>query len=224
MTLLVSAMLFDLDGVLADSTASVYRAWTTWANRVGLEPAELLPKVHGRRAIDTIRAVRPEVDPQVELDYLIGLETTDNDDVVPIPGARELLSALPPDAWAVVTSGIEAVATARLVAAGIPLPRVMVSAESVSRGKPDPEGYLRGAALLGVPPELCVVVEDAPAGAAAARTAGMRLLALTTTHEAEELEPADLLVPDLSHVIVGVIERTGDWNASDARLEISVRR
>ena len=223
MTLLVSAMLFDLDGVLADSTASVYRAWTTWANRVGLEPAELLPKVHGRRAIDTIRAVRPDVDAQTELDYLIGLETTDNHDVVPIPGARELLSALPPDSWAVVTSGIEAVANARLVAAGIPLPRVMVSAGSVSRGKPDPEGYLRGAKELGVPPESCVVVEDAPAGAAAARTAGMRLLALTTTHEAAELEPADLVVADLSQVIVSVIERTGDWNPSDARLEISVR-
>jgi len=110
MTLLASAFLFDLDGVLADSTASVFRSWTTWAHRVGLEPTELLPKVHGRRAIDTIRAVRPEVDAQAELDFLIGLETTDNHDVVPIPGARELLSALPLDAWAVVTSGIEAVA------------------------------------------------------------------------------------------------------------------
>jgi mannitol-1-/sugar-/sorbitol-6-phosphatase len=224
MTLLVSAMLFDLDGVLADSTASVFRAWSTWANRVGLEPAELLPKVHGRRAIDTIRAVRPEVDAQVELDYLIGLETTDNEDVVAIPGARELLSTLPPDAWAVVTSGIEAVATARLTAAGIALPRVMISAASVSRGKPDPEGYLKGAQELGVSPDQCVVVEDAPAGAAAARVASMRLLALTTTHSAKELEPADIVVPDLSHVTVSVIERTGDWNPADARLEIRARR
>ena len=224
MTLLASAFLFDLDGVLADSTASVFRAWTTWAHRVGLEPAELLPKVHGRRAIDTIRAVRPEVDAQEELDFLIGLETTDNHDVVPIPGARELLSALPIDAWAVVTSGIKAVATARLVAAGVPLPHVMISAESVSRGKPDPEGYLRGAKELGVPPELCVVVEDAPAGAAAARTAGMRLLALTTTHGAEELEPADLVVPDLSFVSLTEIGGIGSSSGRGARFEISARR
>jgi sugar-phosphatase len=224
MTLLASAFLFDLDGVLADSTASVFRAWTTWANRVGLEPAELLPKVHGRRAIDTIRAVRPDVDADAELDFLIGLETTDNHDVVPIPGARELLSALPIDAWAVVTSGIEAVATARLVAAGVPLPRVMISAESVSRGKPDPEGYVRGAKELGVAPELCVVVEDAPAGAAAARTAGMRLLALTTTHGAEELEPADLIVADLSFVRLTELGGNGRSNGRGARFEIRARR
>jgi len=220
MTLIVSGMLFDLDGVLADSTASVFRAWTTWANRVGLEPAELLPKVHGRRAIDTIRAVRPQIDAQAELDYLIGLETTDNHDVVAIPGARELLANLPADVWAVVTSGIRAVATARLLAAGLPVPRIMISAESVERGKPDPEGYLLGARELGLSAEQCIVVEDAPAGAAAARRSGMRLLALTTTHDAAELQPADILVPDLSHVAISVIERTGEWSPAAGRLEI----
>jgi sugar-phosphatase len=124
------------------------------------------------------------------------------------------VSALPADRWGIVTSGLRAVATARLVAAGVPIARVMVTAESISRGKPDPEAYLKGAAELGVAPADCLVVEDAPAGAAAARAAGMRLLGLATTHTAEELEPADLIVPDLTHVTVRTV---GD------KLEISPR-
>jgi sugar-phosphatase len=224
MTLFVAAMLFDLDGVLADSTPSVTRAWSAWANRVGLDPDELLRKVHGRRAIDTIRAVRPDLDAEAELVTLVEQETTDNADVVEIPGARALVSILPPDSWAIVTSGLRAVATARLVAAGIPLPRVMITAESISRGKPDPEGYLMGAAELGVAPRDCVVVEDAPAGATASRAAGMKLLALTTTHAAAELGPADLVVPDLAHVTVSVIERTGGPRMPGVRLELRERR
>jgi sugar-phosphatase len=215
MPLIASAILFDLDGVLADSTPSVTRAWSAWARRVGLEPDWLLRRVHGRRAIDTIRAVRPELDAESELATLVADETTDNADVVEIPGARALVSALPADRWAIVTSGLRPVATARLVAAGVPIPRVMITAESISRGKPDPEAYLRGAAELGVAPTDCLVVEDAPAGAAAARAAGMRLLGLATTHQAEELEPADLIVPDLTHVTVRIL---------DTRLEISRRR
>ena len=217
MPILASAMLFDLDGVLADSTASVTRAWSIWALRVGLDPEELLPKVHGRRAIDTVRAVRPELDPEAELAYLTDLESVDTYDVVPVPGARELLQALPIGTWAVVTSGMRSVASARLVAAGSPLPEVIISAESVAHGKPDPEGYLAGAASLGVPAEKCVVVEDAPAGARAARAAGMRLLALTTTHSAAELEPADLIVPDLSYVSLHLSDGAG------GRLELRAR-
>jgi len=217
MPIFVSAMLFDLDGVLADSTASVYRAWTMWGERVGLTPEELLHHVHGRRAIDTVRALRPQLDAEAELEYLVGLETKNNEDVSSMPGAIDLVKSLPPDAWAVVTSGMRAVAMARLVAAGVPLPKTMISGESVSRGKPDPEGYLMGAAALGVSPEQCVVVEDAPAGAAAARAAGMRLLGLTSTHDASALEPADLIVPDLSHVRVSVSHGGG------VRLEIAAR-
>jgi sugar-phosphatase len=224
MPILVAAMLFDLDGVLADSTPSVNRAWSAWARRVGLDPAEVLPKVHGRRAIDTIRALCPGLDAAAELETLVDDETTDNADVVEIPGARALVSSLPPDTWAIVTSGLRPVATARLVAAGIPLPRVMITAESIERGKPDPECYLKGAADLGVDPARCIVVEDAPAGAAASRAAGMRLLALTTTHGAAALEPADLIVADLTQVAVSVIERTGEWAATDARLEIRARQ
>ena len=214
MPLIASAILFDLDGVLADSTPSVNRAWSAWARRVGLEPEWLLPRVHGRRAIDTIRSVRPELDAESELATLVADETTDNADVVEIPGARALVSALPADRWAIVTSGLRPVATARLVAAGVPIPRVMVTAESISRGKPDPEAYLKGAAELGVAPADCLVVEDAPAGAAAARAAGMQLLGLATTHQADELEPAALIVPDLTYITVRTLGN---------RLEISPR-
>jgi mannitol-1-/sugar-/sorbitol-6-phosphatase len=211
-------MLFDLDGVLADSTRSVTRAWSAWARRVGLDPDELLPKVHGRRAIETIRAARPDLDADAELATIVADEATDNDDTEEIPGARALVGALPADAWAIVTSGLRPVATARLVAARIPLPRVMITAESIERGKPYPDCYLEGARSLGVDPRDCIVVEDAPAGAAAARAAGMRLIALTTTHAAAQLEPAELIVPDLTHV--RVTERTNGAGPGSFRLEI----
>lgn len=223
MPLVASALLFDLDGVLADSTPSVTRAWSAWARRVGLEPAELLPKVHGRRAIETIRAARPDLDAEAELATIVADETTDNADTEQIPGARELVSTLPPGAWAIVTSGLRPVATARLVAARIAIPRVMITAESIERGKPNPECYLKGAEALGVDPGDCVVVEDAPAGAAAARAAGMRLVALTTTHTAAELQPADLVVPDLTHVTVRVTERTNGRRPGSVLLEIHAK-
>ena len=212
------ALLFDLDGVLVDSTPSVIRAWSAWARRVGLEPATVLAAVHGRRAVDTIRALRPALDPEVEIAGLVADETTDNADVVEIVGARALVTALPAGSWAIVTSGLLAVATARLVAAGVPVPPVMITAESITRGKPDPECYLLGAAELGVSPADCVVVEDAPAGAAAARAAGMRLVGVTSTHDAAALEPADLIVPDLAHLHVAVANGT-----SRPRLEIAPR-
>ena len=223
MPIAASAILFDLDGVLADSTPSVTRAWSAWARRVGLDPEELLRKVHGRRAIETIRAARPDLDAEAELATLVADEVTDNDDTNEIPGARAFVSALPPDAWAIVTSGLRAVATARLVAAGIPIPRVMITAESIERGKPDPECYLKGAEALGVDPGECAVVEDAPIGAEAARAAGMRLVALTTTHRAEQLQPADLIVPDLTHLVVRVADRTNCANRMSSRLEIDLR-
>jgi sugar-phosphatase len=216
-TLTASALLFDLDGVLADSTPSVVRAWSAWARRVGLEPDEVLAAVHGRRAIDTIRALCPTCDVEAELVGLVADETTDNADVVEIPGARALVGALPADAWAIVTSGLREVATARLVAARVPLPRIMVTAESITHGKPDPECYLRGAEALGVSPADCVVVEDAPAGAAAARAAGMRLIGLTTTHDAAALQPADLVVPDLAHLEVRVADGAGRNRLAIAR-------
>jgi sugar-phosphatase len=198
------AILFDLDGVLADSIPAVERTWRAWAARVGLDADALLRVVHGRRAIDTLRAVAPSLDVDAELAWLDHREATDTTGVDALPGAAELLARLPASRWAVVTSGTQAVARARLRAAGLPEPPLLVAAEDITRGKPDPEGYLAAAARLGVGPAECVVVEDAPAGAAAARAGGMRLVALTTTHPAGDFPHADLVVPSLAALAVEV--------------------
>ena len=198
------AILFDLDGVLADSIAAVERAWRTFAARHALDGDEILRVVHGRRAVDSVRALAPHADVDAELAWLETMETTDTHDVVALPGAATLLSMLPPDRWTVVTSGTRPVAEARLRAAGLPVPRHMVAAGEITRGKPDPEGYLRGAAHLGIAPRDCVVMEDAPAGAQAARAAGMHLVALTTTHDAATMAGADLVVANLAALDVRV--------------------
>jgi sugar-phosphatase len=211
MAMTVQAILFDLDGVLVDSTANVERHWTEWAHKVGLDPAWLVPRVHGRRAIDTVRSVRPDLDAGAEFAALERAESEDTEGVTALPGARDLLARLPETTWAIVTSGTRPVASARLRAAQLPTPEAFVTADLIARGKPDPEGYLAAAARLGVPQSACLVVEDAPAGAAAARAAGMRLLALTTTHARDELGAADLVAPDLAAVQVDAASRNGRW-------------
>ena len=207
------ALLFDLDGVLADSTASVEHHWRAWAERHGLDPDALLHVVHGRRAIDTIRDVVPTLDAEAELAALVAAEAGDTTGVTASPGAAALLPRLPAGSWAVVTSGVRAVALARLRAGGLPLPPLLVPADEIARGKPDPEGYLTAAARLGVAPDDCVVFEDAPAGVAAARAAGMRCVALTTTHPASALASAHRIAPSLAGVQV-TIEPAGDGRAS----------
>jgi sugar-phosphatase len=202
--LICQAILFDLDGVLADSTAAVERQWRVFAARHALDGDAVMRVVHGRRAVDSVRALVPHADLDAEIARLIVQETTDTADVVALPGAAELLAALPPERWTVVTSGVRQVAEARLRAAGLPIPRHMVAADEITRGKPDPEGYLRGAEALGVAPADCVVVEDAPAGAEAARAAGAKLVALTTTHDAAAMAGADLVVPTLAAVAVAL--------------------
>ena len=191
-------LLFDLDGVLADSTASVEMHWRRWATRHALDADALLRIVHGRRALDTIREVTPQLDAETELAWLVAAEAGDTAGVVAAPGAAALLARLPADGWAVVTSGVRAVAVARLRASDLPVPPVLVAADEIARGKPDPEGYLAAAARLGWPAAACVVLEDAPAGIAAARAAGMRCIALTTTHAAADVAGADLVVPSLA--------------------------
>lgn len=192
------ALLFDLDGVLADSTSSVETHWRRWAARHALDPDGLLRVVHGRRALDTIRAVTPQLDAEAELAWLVSAESRDTAGVVAAPGAAALLARLPADEWAVVTSGVRAVAEARLRASELPVPPVLVAADEITHGKPDPEGYLAAAARLGWPAAACVVIEDAPAGIAAARAAGMACVALTTTHAAAEVAEAELVVPSLA--------------------------
>jgi mannitol-1-/sugar-/sorbitol-6-phosphatase len=203
-SLRAQALLFDLDGVLVDSTAIVERQWRRFAARHALDPEAVIRVIHGRRSVDSIPQLVPGADVDAEVAWLAEGEATDVDGLAALPGAAALLGALPPDRWAVVTSGVRRVAETRLRATGLPVPRHLVAADEITRGKPDPEGYLRAAELLGMPAAACVVVEDAPAGAAAARAAGMGLVALTTTYDASVMAGADLVVPTLAEVEVVV--------------------
>jgi len=185
------AVLFDLDGVLVDSTPSVERAWREWAGRHGLDVTDILAVSHGRRTAETISLVAPHLDAVAEAKRLEAKEIEDAANVLPIEGVAALLETLPPQRWAVVTSGTRALAHARLRACSLPIPEAFVGAEDVQKGKPDPECYLRGAKLLGVGPDRCVVIEDAPSGIAAGRAAGAAVIAVTTTRPASELSGAN---------------------------------
>ncbi|WP_142053243.1 HAD-IA family hydrolase [Pseudonocardia kunmingensis] len=203
----VDAVLFDIDGTLVDSTAAVVRSWTAWAARYGLDAEEILRVCHGRRSEDTIAGFLPVGEQAAGVAALAELELADLDDVVALPATRALLRDLPADRWAAVTSGSRVLMRARLAAAGLPVPEVLVSAGDVSAGKPDPEGYLKAAAALGYEITRCLVVEDAPAGIGAGRAAGAHTLAVATSHPAVELAAADAVVPDLTACTV---ERTAD--------------
>jgi sugar-phosphatase len=187
------AVLFDCDGVLVDSGASVERAWRRWAVERGLDGDAIVAVAHGRRTEDTMRELGLSGDLVAGVELLEGYEIADAPSVHAFPEAAALLAELPPGSWAVVTSGTRALATSRLTAAGLPLPAVLVTADDVRAGKPDPEGYLEAARRLGVVPADCLVVEDAPAGVQAALAAGMRVVGLTTTHAAAELQAATLV-------------------------------
>jgi sugar-phosphatase len=182
-----AAVLFDMDGTLVDSSRCVDRTWRAWCARHGLDPAELFRVSHGRRNHETIALVAPHLDVALEAAELSEAEERCLDGIGPVPGARDLLAALPRDSWAVVTSAWRTLAELRLAAAGLPRPAVLVTADDVSAGKPDPEGYLRAGRALGVDPADCLVVEDAPVGLAAAAAAGMRALAVCTTHGVDRL-------------------------------------
>jgi sugar-phosphatase len=157
---------------------------------------------HGMRAIDIVKVLRPDIDPQVGLRAIEDMEVEDVSDLVVLPGARALLEGLPPERWAIVTSCTHRLMLARLKAAGLPLPERIISGDMVERGKPDPEPYQRGAELLGFRPEECVVVEDAPSGVGAGKAAGCRVLGVLGTHSAEELRAADWVVGSLEGLAV----------------------
>ena len=191
------AVLSDLDGVLVDSGAEIERTWRTFAERHGLDAASVLAESHGRRSVDLIRLVAPDLDAAAEAAAIEREEIENVDGLLPLPGARELVSSVPADRFAVVTSGSRALAVARLRAAGLPVPEVLVTAEQVEAGKPDPAGYLRAAALLGVDPSDCLVLEDAPAGVAAGLAAGMTVIAVLTTNDESALRAAHRRVRNL---------------------------
>jgi mannitol-1-/sugar-/sorbitol-6-phosphatase len=183
-------LLFDLDGVLVDSTPAVARVWTRWALEHGLDPEETVRRAHGRPSIATIRDLLPNSDVQKENDVILRGEIEDTRGVVPLPGARELLGSLTEDKWALVTSCARPLAEVRLKAARLPMPWRMITCDEVRKGKPDPEPYAKGAALLGVPAQDCAVFEDAPAGIRAGKAAGATVVAFTTTAQEAELVEA----------------------------------
>lgn len=189
------AVLFDLDGVLVDSADCVRRICTDWAVSRGLEPSEVLRWSQGRRVQDTVRLVAPHLDLEAEVATLVAMEAATTDGLHRVDGTHAMLTALPPNTWAVVTSGARPVATLRLAHVGLPLPQTLISGDDVRRGKPDPEGYLAAAAALGVAPSECLVIEDAPAGLAAARAAGMRSVGIAGTFRASDLGEATVVIP-----------------------------
>jgi sugar-phosphatase len=184
------ALLFDLDGVLVDSTPAVIRVWSRWAIARGFDPTEVVRRAHGRPSIATIRDYLPHANAEVENREVERGEIEDLEGVVPLPGARELLRALPPDRWTIVTSCTRRLAQTRLRAAGLPVPDRFVTCDDIKNGKPDPEPYLKGAAFLGVSAKDCVVVEDAPSGIRAGKAAGARVIACRTTAGQAELGDA----------------------------------
>lgn len=194
------AILFDLDGVLVDSTACVERHWRMWARLHGLDAEYILADSHGRRTIDTMRAVAPEIATEAEAARLEQAEALDTVGVVAAPGASELLAALQSVPWAVVTSGSRLMASTRLRFTGLPMPQVLITADDVQQGKPAPEGYLKAARLLGISPQDCIVIEDAPPGIEAGRAAQATVIGVATTYPPTALRAASICIPDLTHL------------------------
>lgn len=197
-----SAILFDLDGVLVDSTRSVDRQWRLWAEERKVDPEEVMRIAHGVRTIEVVRRLAPHIDPEAEVIRIEKREAEDQEGVAVMASAADLLSMIPFHRWAVVTSGTKYLASARLRVGKLPSPKVLVSADDVTQGKPHPEPYLKGAQLLGMDPGECVVVEDAPAGIRAAHAAGMKAIGLTSTYSSAHLAEADAIVGSLAQLKV----------------------
>lgn len=197
------AILFDLDGVLVNSTPSVTRQWRIWAGEHGIGPDEVVEIAHGRRTVETVRLLAPHLDAEAEVRKLEAREAADTEGVTVMPGAAELVNALPGGCWAVVTSGTRRLALARLLLAQVPIPLVLVSADDVTQGKPNPAPYLQAAQKLGMDPGDCLVIEDAPAGIRAAHAGNMRVIALPSTYPRSALREADAVVGGLADIRIG---------------------
>jgi sugar-phosphatase len=199
------ALLFDLDGTLIDSSARIHRLWQWWAARRGVDYQSLQGIILGRTAIETIQMVAPELVAEDEIEALETEEIADMHDVFVYPGARELLQRLDGAPWAIVTSGSDRVANARIGHIGLPPPPTLITADHVTSGKPHPEPYLLAARQLGVQPADCVVIEDAPIGIEAGKAAGMRVIAIASTHSPDALQGADFVVSRLGDIRIQLI-------------------
>jgi mannitol-1-/sugar-/sorbitol-6-phosphatase len=211
MKIVCRGVLFDLDGVLVDSTPAVARVWSKWATKHGFVPDEVVRQAHGRPSIATIRDLLPHADHDAENREVERGEIEDVEGVIPLPGALELLQEVPQDRWAIATSCSRRLAEIRIRAAGLPLPKHLITSNDVQRGKPDPEPYIKAAKILGLAPAGCIVAEDAPAGIRAGKAAGARVLALRTTAPDTELREsgADWIANDLASLRLGSTNSDG---------------
>jgi len=199
-----AAILFDLDGVLVDSTRAVDREWREWARRKGVDEDAVMAIAHGVRTLEVIQRVAPHLDAEAEASAIENHEAGDQRGVTVMPGAADLLRSIPEGRWGVVTSGSRLLATNRLRFCGLPVPKVLVTADDVAHGKPHPEPYLKGAERMGVDPAGCLVIEDAPAGIQSARAAGTKVLGITSTYAARSLERAHAVIQKLGQIHVSL--------------------
>ncbi|MGE5375818.1 MAG: HAD family hydrolase [Bacteroidota bacterium] len=206
-TLNCKAILFDLDGTLVDSASRVERLWLEWGRRKNLDTQHLLEVMHGRMAEETIRLVAPHLSSQEEYRVLETEEILDMEGVRPYSNALELIHQLSPRQWGVVTSGTVRVATARMRHVGLPIPEVFITADDVQAGKPRPDGYLLAAKRLHLDPSDCIVVEDAPAGIQAGKSAGMRVIGVSSTLAKEALSQADIVISHLDQLRLNVTDK-----------------
>jgi len=212
------ALLFDMDGVLIDSTPAVSRVWRNWAVAHHFNPDEVAMRAHGRPSLATVREYLPNADHEAENRIVEWAEMEDLKGVVSLPGARELLASLPRDRWTIVTSSTRPLAEVRLGAAGLNIPKNLVTSSDVTNGKPHPEPYLKAATVLGFPASECVVVEDVPAGIRAGKAAGARVIAFRTTCKEADLRAAgaDWVVKGCVDIEVLRCDRTMTLNLTDA--------
>ena len=197
-----SAILFDLDGVLVDSTRAVDREWREWAARKGVDGDAIMAIAHGVRTIEVIRRVAPHLNAEVEAAAIENHEAHDQRGVVVMPGAIDLVKSIPNGRWGVVTSGSRLLAQSRMKYCGLPVPKVLVTSDDVVNGKPDPEPYLKGALGLGFAPAACLVLEDAPAGIQSGRAGGMKVIGMASTYSADKLSAADAVVRGFSQLLL----------------------
>jgi sugar-phosphatase len=200
-------LLFDMDGVLVSSLGSVERSWQSWAERHGLDARETIRTAHGMRALETMRTLLPHGDHMAELKVVEALEIADTEGLQVLEGVLSILESLPQKYWTIVTSATERLARSRLAFAGIRVPEHIITADMVTNGKPHPEPYLRGAKILGLPPENCIVIEDSTSGAKAGHAAGCKVLATTFSHSIEQLAVADWIVESLAQVKITIVDQ-----------------
>lgn len=200
----VRGILFDMDGVLVSSLGSVERTWEKWALARGIDPVLAIRTAHGCRAIETVRRLRPDLDDLRELEWIEEMEVADNVGLEMLAGVRPILEALPEKYWTVVTSATERLARSRMAHGGVPAPSRLIAAEMVTHGKPHPEPYRKGAEILGLTPQECLVIEDSASGARAGRAAGCKVLATLFSHSLESLADADWIVRSLEDVQVRI--------------------